>query len=44
MNTAQYVAALIDQWRNSGAEKWRIAWSAALLCVDWMYGFGTKVS
>ena len=40
MNTAQYVASLIDQWKASGAEAWRIAWSAALLCVDWPYVFG----
>ena len=40
MNTAKYVAALIDQWKSSGAEAWRIAWSAALLCVDWPYVFG----
>ena len=40
MNTAQYVAGLIDQWKSSGAEAWRIAWSAALLCVDWPYVFG----
>ena len=40
MNTAQYVANLIDQWKSSGAEAWRIAWSAALLCADWPYVFG----
>lgn len=40
MNTAKNVASLIDQWKASGAEKWRIAWSAALLCVDWPYVFG----
>ena len=40
MNTSRYVASLIDQWKASGAEKWRIAWSAALLCVDWPYVFG----
>ena len=40
MNTAKYVASLIDQWKASGAEKWRIAWSAALLCADWPYVFG----
>ena len=40
MNSAQYVANLIDQWKASGAEKWRIAWSAALVCVDWPYVFG----
>ncbi len=40
MNTAKNVAALIDQWKASGAEAWRIAWSAALLCVDWPYVFG----
>ena len=40
MNTAQYVAGLIDQWKSSGAEAWRVAWSAALLCVAWPYVFG----
>ena len=40
MNTAKSVAALIDKWKSSGAEAWRIAWSAALLCVDWPYVFG----
>ena len=40
MNTAQYAAHLIDQWKSSGAEAWRIAWSTALLCVDWPYVFG----
>ena len=40
MNTAKSVTALIEQWKASGAEKWRIAWSAALLCVDWPYVFG----
>ena len=40
MNSAQYVANLIDQWKASGAERWRIAWSAALVCVDWPYVFG----
>ena len=40
MNTAEYVAEMIDKWTASGAEKWRIAWSAALLCVDWPYVFG----
>ena len=40
MNTAKYVASMIEQWKASGAEKWRIAWSAALLCVDWPYVFG----
>ena len=40
MNTAEYVAEMIEKWTSSGAEKWRIAWSAALLCVDWPYVFG----
>ena len=40
MNTAAYVAEMIEKWTSSGAEKWRIAWSAALLCVDWPYVFG----
>ena len=40
MNTAAYVAEMIEKWKASGAEKWRIAWSAALLCVDWPYVFG----
>ena len=40
MNASKSVAALIDQWKASGAEAWRIAWSAALLCVDWPYVFG----
>ena len=40
MNTSRSVAALIDQWKASGAEAWRVAWSAALLCVDWPYVFG----
>ena len=31
---------MIEKWKASGAEKWRIAWSAALLCVDWSYVFG----
>ena len=40
MNNTRQVAALVDQWKSSGAEKWRVAWSAALLCVDWPYVFG----
>ena len=40
MNTAKYVASMIEQWKASGAEKWRIVWSVALLCVDWPYVFG----
>ena len=40
MNTAKYVASMIEQWKASGAEAWRIAWSVALLCVDWPYVFG----
>ena len=40
MNTSQYVAEMIDRWKSSGAEKWRLAWSASLLCVDWPYVFG----
>ena len=40
MNTAKYVASMIEQWKASGAEAWRIAWSTALLCVDWPYVFG----
>ena len=31
---------MIEQWKASGAEAWRIAWSVALLCVDWPYVFG----
>ena len=40
MNTAKYVASMIEQWKASGAEAWRIVWSVALLCVDWPYVFG----
>lgn len=42
MNTAEQVAAKIDDWKKQGMPNAEIAWKAALACVGWAYVFGAR--
>ena len=42
MNSAKYVADLIEQLKGSGIPLSDAAWKAALACVGWAYVFGAR--
>ena len=42
MNSAEYVAKLIETEKSSGKELSAVAWDAAMACVGWAYVFGAR--